>query len=107
MLPTGRSVPGAPKGMMTYELELLQIEKSPTAPPPVPPDVAKAPADAKKTEKGVFYRVLKAGKGGPKPKPSDTVRVHYTGWTTDGRMFDSSVLRNEPSEFPLGGVIPG
>jgi FKBP-type peptidyl-prolyl cis-trans isomerase len=107
VLPNPKNTPGAPKGLLTYELELLQIEKATTAPPPVPPDVAKAPADAKKTEKGVFYKVLKAGKGGPKPKPSDTVRVHYTGWTTDGRMFDSSILRNEPTEFPLGGVIAG
>jgi FKBP-type peptidyl-prolyl cis-trans isomerase len=103
----GRPVPGSPKGLLTYELELLQIEKAPAAPPPVPPDVAKPPGDAKKTEKGTFYKVLKAGKGGAKPKPTDTVRVHYTGWTTDGRMFDSSAIRNEPAEFPLGGVIAG
>jgi FKBP-type peptidyl-prolyl cis-trans isomerase len=107
VLAGGRHLPGMPTGLLTYELEMLQIEKSPTAPPPVPPDVAKAPAGAKKTEKGVSYRVLKPGKGGPKPKPTDTVKVHYTGWTTDGRMFDSSSLRNEPAEFPLGGVIAG
>jgi FKBP-type peptidyl-prolyl cis-trans isomerase len=107
VMPGGRPLPGMPKGLMTYELELTEIEKAPAAPPPVPSDVAKPPADAKKTEKGVSYKVLKAGKGGPKPKATDTVRVHYTGWTTDGRMFDSSAIRNEPAEFPLGGVIPG
>jgi len=73
----------------------------------VPPDVAKPPADAKKTDKGVFYKVLSAGKGGPKPTPKDTVKVHYRGWTTDGKMFDSSELRGEPSTFSLGGVIAG
>ncbi len=103
----GRTLPGMPKGLLTYELELLQIEKSDKTPPPVPPDVAKPPGDAKKTEKGTFYKVLKPGKGGAKPKPTDTVKVHYTGWTTDGRMFDSSALRGEPAEFPLGGVIAG
>ncbi|HWU89976.1 MAG TPA: FKBP-type peptidyl-prolyl cis-trans isomerase, partial [Kofleriaceae bacterium] len=103
----GRPLPGMPKGLLTYEVELLQIAKAATPPPPVPPDVAKPSADAKKTEKGTFYKVLKAGKGGAKPKPTDSVRVHYTGWTTDGRMFDSSVIRNEPAEFSLGGVIAG
>ena len=80
----------------------MQIEKG-AEPPPAPPDVAKPPADAKKTAKGVFYKVLKAGKGGPKPTPTDTVRVNYTGWTTDGKMFDSSVIRNEPAEFCAAG----
>ena len=35
------------------------------------------------------------------------VEVHYSGWTTDGKMFDSSVTRGEPATFPLNGVIPG
>ena len=107
VMPGGRNLPGMPTGLLTYELELLELEKATTPPPPVPADVAAPPKDAKKTEKGVSYKVLKAGKGGPKPKASDTVKVHYTGWTTDGRMFDSSAIRNEPAEFPLGGVIAG
>jgi FKBP-type peptidyl-prolyl cis-trans isomerase len=101
-----KPVPGMPKGQLCYEAEVVQIE--PGVPPPaVPPDVAKPPADAKKTAKGVSYKVLKPGKGGPHPTPNDTVKVHYTGWTTDGKMFDSSVVRNEPSEFSLHGVIAG
>jgi FKBP-type peptidyl-prolyl cis-trans isomerase len=107
MMQSGKPLPGMPKGLLTYEVEVLQIAKAENPPPPAPADVAKPAADAKKTEKGVFYKVLKAGKGGPKPKSTDTVRVHYTGWTTDGRMFDSSVIRNEPAEFSLGGVIAG
>ncbi len=103
----GAGDPMAPKGLLTYELELLQIDKASTPPPPVPPDVAKPPAGAKKTAQGTSYKVLKAGKGGPKPGPTDTVKVHYTGWTTDGRMFDSSILRGEPAEFPLHAVIAG
>jgi len=74
---------------------------------PAPPDVAAPPKDAKTSPKGVFYKVLVAGKGGPKPTAEDTVRVHYTGWTTDGKMFDSSVVRGEPAEFPLKYLIPG
>jgi FKBP-type peptidyl-prolyl cis-trans isomerase len=101
----GKAVPGMPTGQLCYEVEVLQIDKG-AEPPPVPPDVAKPPADAKKTARGVFYKVLKTGKGGPKPTPRDTVRVNYTGWTVDGKMFDSSVIRNEPAEFSLqGGMI--
>ena len=102
----GKPVPGLPQGQLCYEVEMLQFEKG-IEPPQTPPDVAKPPEDAKKTAKGVFYKVIKAGKGGPHPKPTDTVRVHYTGWQTDGKMFDSSVTRGEPSEFSLQGVIAG
>lgn len=97
---------GMPKGPVCGELEVLSIEKG-VEPPATPPDVAAPPSGAKKTPKGVFYKVLKAGKGGLKPNPSDTVKVNYTGWTTDGRMFDSSTLRNQPAEFSLQGVIAG
>lgn len=102
----GKPVPGMPDGMLTYEVEVLTIAKG-VEPPPPPGDVAQPPAAAKKTEKGVSYRVLKAGKGGAKPAVTDSVRVHYSGWTTDGRLFDSSVIKGQPAEFSLGGVIAG
>lgn len=95
-----------PKGTLVYDLEVSAIKKM-TAPPPVPKNVAKPPADAKKTAKGVFYKVLKQGKGTKKPSRTQRVKVDYTGWTTDGRMFDSSVVRGRPAEFPLNRVIPG
>jgi len=106
MLP-GQTSPNSPTGLVCYELEVEQIAKAAAAPPPPPADVAKPPDDAKKTEKGVFYKVLKTGKGGPKPKPTDGVSVNYTGWTTDGRMFDSSALKGKPAEFNVNGVIAG
>ena len=63
---------------------------------PPPPDVAAPPADAKKTPAGVSYKVLTpAPAPGDKPTANDTVVVHYTGWTTDGKMFDSSVQREQ------------
>ena len=106
MVQGGKPSPGMPQGAVCYELEVVSIEPG-KEPPAVPADVAKPPGDAKKTAKGTFYKVLKAGKGGPHPKPTDTVKVNYTGWTTDGKMFDSSVIRNEPAEFSLQGVVAG
>jgi FKBP-type peptidyl-prolyl cis-trans isomerase len=72
-----------------------------------PPDVAGPPADAVKTSSGLATRVLKPGTGSRHPEPHDSVTVHYTGWTTDGRMFDSSLTSNEPVTFNVDGVIPG
>jgi peptidylprolyl isomerase len=72
-----------------------------------PPDVAAPPADALRTSSGLASKVLRVGLGSIHPRPTSTVRVHYTGWTTDGKMFDSSVARGEPAEFPLDAVIPG
>ena len=84
-------------------------QKPPPTPqpaPPVPEDVKAPPATAKKTASGLAYRVLKPGKG-DSPKATDRVTVHYSGWTLDGKMFDSSVTRGEPTTFPLNGVIKG
>lgn len=58
------------------------------------------------TPSGLYYEVIQEGTGA-KPKPEDTVKVHYTGKLVDGTKFDSSVDRGEPAEFPLNGVIPG
>lgn len=44
---------------------------------------------------------------GEHPRRSSAVQVNYSGWTTDGRMFDSSIPRGEPSEFPVEAVIAG
>ena len=107
MAMNGKPAPGQPTGPVCYEIEVITIEPG-VEPPPVPPDVAKPPADAQKTAKGTYYKVLKpAAKPGAKPKVTDTVKVNYTGWTTDGRMFDSSVIRKEPAEFSLQGVVAG
>ena len=74
---------------------------------PAPPDVAAAPADATRTSSNLASKVIAPGKGSRHPRPNSTVTVHYTGWTTTGRMFDSSVARGEPSTFGLDHVIPG
>jgi len=57
------------------------------------------------TPSGLVYESLKEGSGEP-PKASDTVKVHYKGSFPDGKEFDSSYKRGEPTEFPLNRVIP-
>jgi FKBP-type peptidyl-prolyl cis-trans isomerase len=98
--------PGAPEGGIVVEVELLSFKVG-VPPPPVPEDVAAAPADAQKTASGLASRVLVKGSGKDHPKPTDRVTVHYSGWTSDGKLFDSSVTRGETSSFGLNQVIPG
>jgi FKBP-type peptidyl-prolyl cis-trans isomerase len=98
--------PNAPGAHVVAEVELISFKQAPP-PPPVPEDVAAVPEGAEKTASGLASKVLKAGEGKDKPAATDTVKVHYSGWTTDGKMFDSSVTRGEPAQFPLNGVIKG
>ncbi len=97
---------GAPPGTLVFDVELLEITKLPP-PPTVPKDVAAAPKDAKKTASGLAYKILKKGTGKVHPTTSDRVEVHYSGWTTDGKMFDSSVTRGQPITFGVTQVIAG
>ena len=96
-------MPGRPAGMLVFDVELLDILK----PPAVPKDVAAPPADAEVTKSGLASKVLQAGTGTSHPGKTSRVTVHYTGWTTDGTMFDSSVTRGKPVTFPLNQVIAG
>jgi len=57
------------------------------------------------TPSGLVYRSLREG-AGASPTASDVVKVHYRGTLSNGTEFDSSYKRNEPAQFPLGGVIP-
>jgi FKBP-type peptidyl-prolyl cis-trans isomerase len=59
-----------------------------------------------KTASGLGFFIRTEGSG-PTPRPSDTVKVHYTGWLLDGKKFDSSVDRGAPATFPLSRVIAG
>jgi peptidylprolyl isomerase len=74
---------------------------------PAPADVAAPPADAQRSSSGLAWKVLTPGSGTRHPRPNSSVTVHYTGWTTDGMMFDSSVQGGKPISFPLGDVIAG
>ena len=97
---------GRPGGLLVFDIELLEIQKAPE-PPKVPEDVASVPDNAEVRDNGLASRVITAGSGSTKPKKSDMVTVHYSGWTTDGQLFDSSVARGQPATFGLNQVIPG
>jgi FKBP-type peptidyl-prolyl cis-trans isomerase len=92
---------GKPQGTLVFDVTLVDI------PTHAPADLKAPPADAQRTPSGLVYEVLRTGTGTHHPSKADMVTVHYTGWTKDGRMFDSSLTRGTPSTFPLDRVIPG
>ena len=95
---------GRPTGTVVFDIELVDTRPSPTIPPP---DVAEVPKDAKRTASGLAYKVLRPGTGARHPDGLREVLVHYTGWTTDGKMFDSSIPRGNPTPMRLDDVIRG
>jgi peptidylprolyl isomerase len=99
-----RGAAGRPMGTVVFDIELLETRTNPNI---APPDVKGPPDDAKRTASGLAYKILKPGIGGRRPQAWQRVTVHYTGWTTDGKMFDSSVARGEPTMLGLGDVIRG
>ena len=80
----------------------------PDADPTIAPlDVAAPPPTARRGTNGLRFCILRRGEGTVYPTTESHVRVHYTGWTTDGVMFDSSHTRGEPLSLPVNGVIRG
>jgi peptidylprolyl isomerase len=72
-----------------------------------PRDVAAPPADALKTPSGLASKVLRVGLGSMHPRPDSMVTVHYTGWTADGKMFETTMTDKQPATFRVTDVIPG
>jgi FKBP-type peptidyl-prolyl cis-trans isomerase len=99
-----RGAADRPTGLVVFDIELLDFRPNPTIPPA---DVKEPPADAKRTSTGLAYKQLRPGRGVRKPEAWSRVTVHYTGWTTDGKMFDSSVARGTPATLGLEDVIRG
>lgn len=93
--------------LLAFALTLSAAEDATYSMTDTPSDVSAVPADTETTDSGLASRVIKAGSGSESPAAADTVTVHYSGWTTDGQMFDSSVRRGQPTSFPLNRVIPG
>ena len=104
---TGEESPESGPEEATEETEVTENTETEPGMIPPPADVAAAPANADKTNSGLPRRVIEPGTGTEYPQPESVVTVHYTGWTTDGKMFDSSVARGEPIKFPLNKVIQG
>lgn len=92
---------GKPQGTLVFDVTLVDL------PTRAPADVKAPPAGAQRTHSGIAYQVLQPGTGTRHPTSADKVTVQYTGWTTDGKMFDSSLPRGAPSTFALDRVIPG
>jgi peptidylprolyl isomerase len=101
------NMPGRPAGMLVFDVELLGIKDNP-GPPKTPEDVAGPPENASCSESGLCWKILRPGVGDQHPKATSTVVCQYSGWTTDGTLFDSTSNRGgQPARFPLNRVIPG
>jgi FKBP-type peptidyl-prolyl cis-trans isomerase len=105
-IPESLTEPRWPRGTLVFDFELLSIERRPE-PPRTPEHVAAPPPDAERTPSGLAYRFLARGAGGARPGASSRVRLHYSGWTTDGALFDSSVTPRKPRTVSLRGVMAG
>ncbi len=92
------------KSDLIFDVEIIDVQK---VVPPVLYDVKNL--EAKKTASGLTYYEVNRSTSTNRAVPGKTVKVHYSGYLADGKMFDSSVERGEPIEFPLGQgqVIPG
>ena len=108
-VPSGGQVTATPEAAPSAKVDVPPPAASAPQPSdlPAPEDVAAPSPGAKKTASGLASKVLTPGTGKDHPGPTDRVKVHYTGWTKSGQMFDSSVTRGEPITFALNGVIPG
>ncbi|MCH8807621.1 MAG: FKBP-type peptidyl-prolyl cis-trans isomerase [Planctomycetes bacterium] len=87
---------------LIFDVELIGVKNPPAAPKQTPVDKI-TPVT---TESGLKYWDIKVGDG-DSPQATSTVTVHYSGWLTDGKLFDSSVQRGSPATFRLNAVIKG
>lgn len=94
-----------PMGTVIVDLELLAVEPSPFL---APADLAVPPEDVRLLKGGVLYRTLREGDGGARPGAKAQVSVRYSGWTADGKCFDSSWRKgSRPASLRVDEVIPG
>jgi FKBP-type peptidyl-prolyl cis-trans isomerase len=96
-----RDDPSRPQGTLVFDIHLISVKRAPAA----PPDVAAAPEDAIKLDSGMAYKVLVPAEG-PKPGPEDHVLAHFSAWTTDGALYDSSVMLGKAIDFTMDLTVP-
>jgi peptidylprolyl isomerase len=93
----------APRGDMTFQVELVGIVPM----PPTPPDLKKPPKEAKTTKSGLTYLVLKKGTGKVHPKDDTRAQVFYAAWTPDGKLFQCSLASPEVMHVRVNKLPPG
>ena len=93
----------APDTPAPAEVAAPVVEPDPNA----PRDVAAPPKSAKRSKSGLAWKVSKKGKGKAHPGKFDTVTMNYTGWTSEGRMFDSTERQGQSMVIPLNRLIYG
>lgn len=106
-IPAGLGFPagkGLPVGALVMDLQLISIDPPPSRPPA---DLLAPAADAMVGSSGLVYRVLRHGTGTQHPGGRDTVTVQYTGWTQDGKVFDSTLQKRSTLTIRLDEVIKG
>jgi len=99
--------PDQPRGMVVFDIELVEFVRGPRPPRETPEDVAEIPKNAKKSKSGLAWRVLQHGTGMGRPTATSRVTVNYAAWTTDGKMFETSIVLGRPASFILETAIPG
>lgn len=86
------------------EVQLKRIEEEERK---ISDEIDKRWPGAVKTPSGLRYVIIKEGQGTASPKMGQTVTAHYNGTLMNGKMFDSSIVRNEPIRFKVGQMIEG
>jgi peptidylprolyl isomerase len=93
--------------MVVFDIELVEFKRGPRPPRETPEDVAEIPKNAKKSKSGLAWRVLQQGTGMGRPTATSRVTVNYAAWTTDGKMFETSLVLGRPASFILETAMPG
>ncbi|MEM7584387.1 MAG: FKBP-type peptidyl-prolyl cis-trans isomerase [Acidobacteriota bacterium] len=96
-----KSPRSGPSGDVVFDVQMVAIQR--IANPPE--SLTKPPEDAERGMAGGYSKRFETGWGDEFPAPDSAVLLHYTGWTTDGKTFDSTTTRGRPTAFPLGKVM--